>query len=107
MEVRKLGVVSTGHMTDEDQKTLTKWCAETDWATSSINKNAGIQMLACPHPYGWILWAREETEGEGVIHVGLSEHVAAACRHAVENGCDYLLFDRDGPVVDGLKTFDW
>lgn len=106
-ETSKVMVVSTSHMTDEDQKLLTGWVAVQDWSKADTYQEGGPRLFLMPHPYGWMFWACEELDGEGAVHAGLSEHVATIMLIACREGNDYVLFDRDGPVVDGWETFEW
>lgn len=95
-QIARILAISTCHMTDEDQKKLTRWqCMQ------------AYPMLIMTHPYGWVFWAHEQMDGEGVEHIGLSEEVGKCLLYALELKCDYILFDRDGPEVEGLPKFDW
>jgi hypothetical protein len=95
-EISKLLTLSTSHMTDEDQKKLTKW-----------ERLGAYPMLILTHPYGWMFWAHEQEDGEGVEILGLSEELGRCLLHALSLGCDYILFDRDASAVEALPTFDW
>lgn len=54
-----------------------------------------------PVNHGWLMRATVITQGTFDIHLG------AVLAFAQNAGCDYVLFDQDGPVIDELETFDW
>jgi hypothetical protein len=109
-EVECVAIVSTVHMTEADDE----WCWGVLEARSDAWRTTG-DILLCGHQHGWIfhtgLYAREGEEGFDLAsHYdshGLSPELLALLDHASERGNKYVLFDRDGPLVEGLPTFDW
>jgi hypothetical protein len=49
--------------------------------------------------YGWFLWCQEDPDPE------IPEELQAVFNFAREHGCDYVLFDRDGELLEGFPTF--
>lgn len=54
--------------------------------------------------YGWFVAAKVQAhDGSSTV----PDDLLAVLRFAQDQGCDYVLFDRDGPFVDGLPAFEW
>lgn len=99
-EIHKTLVVSTGHITKEDS-----------------------EFLSVPHPssliiypmgdYGWWIFVGErgmrdcDMSDEEVIDEGGSEDLVRLIKLAREQGCTWLMLDRDGPVYDDLNEYHW
>lgn len=65
-----------------------------------------------PTEHGMLLWVPESADE--IRKVGASDdcddaapEVVAVRLYARALGCDYILFDGDGPVADELPTFTW
>lgn len=37
----------------------------------------------------------------------MPEDLYACCCYAKEHGCEWLCLDEDGPLMEGLKTYEW
>lgn len=66
-------------------------------------------VVAYRMTYGWLMWLPDEP-GEHSRHTegtedAVSGEVLAVQRYARSLGCDYVLFDGDGPVDENLPTF--
>lgn len=75
-----------------------------------------IPNLNCPHfvantGYGWMFWvpANAKIDRKGLEYVGFSPALADVLKHAQKNhpGINYVMFDRDEPANDDLKSFEW
>jgi hypothetical protein len=54
--------------------------------------------------YGWFMYVQREPDPRlDDEFPGLEEVFEFARKH----GVDYVLLDRDGPVMDGLASYDW
>lgn len=54
--------------------------------------------------HGWFAYAHDENCGEGEDRI--PDEMYACMEHARRLGCDYLLFDCDSEVIEGLPVFD-
>ena len=91
MEISKLLVLSTAHITENTTRQLenTPSC---DWPMSGGEYSE----------YGWFMRSGFEDRP-----VGLPDDLWKLFVFAKDQGCDYLLLDRDGPVLDELPQYDW
>jgi hypothetical protein len=55
--------------------------------------------------YGWLVYAHDENSGMGAD--AIPEVLFAVMSWSQKQGCDHVLFDRDGNIVDELPHFDW
>lgn len=100
LEISKMLTLSTAHLTEKTAKALEEAAEELP-------------------PYCTINWAPSFTREEGYIwHVGDENPVVQAGRDfpdefaalfslALENGCDWLMLDRDADTADNLPTYEW
>lgn len=61
---------------------------------------SGEEMIAGT-PYGWFVWAGEETDELA------PPDLAGVLDHARSLGAEYVLFDADAVVSEDLPTFAW
>lgn len=66
-------------------------------------------VIAHETDVGWLMWVPDNPDDPNLHNDGDEppEIVQTIIRHARANDCDYVLFDRDGPVDDDLPTWDW
>lgn len=83
--------VSTQHVTEKD-------CAALADAGSALP----VFPLA---DYGFLVYAHDADENWEADE--MSPEFFAVLTLALAQNCDYVRFDRDGPVYDDLPTFDW
>lgn len=97
-EITKNFVASTGHVTEKDMNLLVR---------SGVND----PMCAYDLPYGALVALGDPAEREErcreALAYGYSVAFIGLVKLAGEQGCGYLLLDQDGPIYDGLPTFDW
>lgn len=94
LEVRRMIVLSTSHL-----------AYETAQQHNSYRETAYLW----PIPYGYItwMWDRESLQESYQPPQDLVEVLDFLERkHNVKEG-DYIRFDEAGPVLSGLKTYDW
>lgn len=91
-EVYTEAVISTGHLTEKDNQTLTRIVNEPEFY--------GLY----DKPYGYELYV-----GEGLDYVlsQLSPGCQSNLAKVFAAGVTHLVIDRDGPVVDGLQSWEW
>jgi hypothetical protein len=90
METTAMLVLSTAHMSP---KTASSWIADCPWACFDKGE------------WGWFMYVCDDagiTEAEGVpLEIRSALHVARRLR------CEWIMWDRDGPVIDELPEYDW
>ena len=57
------------------------------------------ELRVARHEYGWIVFVQPASNAPAWL---TPIHVLA-----VQNDCILINFDRDGPCVDGLPTYEW
>ncbi|WP_103727305.1 hypothetical protein [Novosphingobium sp. HII-3] len=90
MELAKMLVLSTSHMSPQ---TAQQWVPTCPWAC--FNKGG----------YGWFMYVCDDcaiTEAEDVpLEIRSAVHVAK------REGCQWIMWDCDGPVLEELPEYDW
>jgi hypothetical protein len=89
--VRPFLDVSTGHLSLRTRCMLDAWSADSDSAPG----------LLLHGPYGWLIHVPLEAEDPARWPADLEIVLA----HARSQGCDYVLFDADGPTIEALAVF--
>lgn len=85
-EVHRMLTISTGHISKE---------------TAGLLDIAEMEIAAYRKgDYGWFVtcWDLDDT---------LPDDLRTCTEYAEKNGCDWLCFDCDGPVVDDLPVYHW
>lgn len=54
--------------------------------------------------YGWFVATKVLAHDSSST---VPDDLLVVLRFAQDNGCNYVLFDRDGPFVDGLRVYEW
>ena len=85
-EIAKMLVLSTAHLSEDD---CNIW----------LHERSGAYQKG---DYGWFVHV-PDPQLKGVYEASLYE----CMRHAWANCCDWIMFDRDGPIIEGLPTYDW
>lgn len=88
--------LSTAHLSP----TAKRWLDECGWANAVGLKNNGPISTMGLTMYGYFMYAPEE-RGHG-----MPEELFELCRAARSRDCAYILFDADGPMIEGLLIFD-
>lgn len=92
LEFRRLIVISTGHLTE---------------ATARLLDVMPCRQWPCLGgrygEYGWFVYAHDENSGADSV----PEDLFAVMLWARKQGCDHVLFDCDGSIMDELAHFDW
>lgn len=95
LEIHKLMVLSTAHITQEDDALL----MEQDKSAEEI----GVYADAIDHGYLITL---------GIVNVGVTDNVRTQSlipivTKAVAMGAKYIRLDPDGPIIEGLQRYNW
>ena len=90
-QIRRFLDLSTGHLQASDRLFLE--------LSADPGKRDGIAAMA--GTYGWFVYAQEDRCCEGI-----SDVLWSIFQRARTLGCDYVLFDADGPELEGLPTFE-
>ena len=101
LEINRMLALSTAHLSPHTCNTLLpKLEAE-------ILQFTGTKRPGSVWPkgeYGWFIYASLEI---GALTEPLPADLQEAILYAKAQGCDYLMFDRDWPETDQLRTYDW
>lgn len=92
-------IVSSVHITDQDQQILTNACLE----ESSISEWLDVEETT--DGTGWRIFVDEDSQEFGDSN--LSNYFYDLMYEANKFGCQYLVIDSDGPVYDELTKFGW
>lgn len=65
----------------------------------------GVTAFELPH--GWLMWVPDDPHDQPRWRGQVPDVVLAIQLFARRHGCDYVLFDTDGPTVDDLPTWEW
>lgn len=91
LEIVRTMICSTKHATAEEAE-------EFDIGPSGASMSGA---------HGWLLWVGWEDGDVSSQPDNPSPGLAGAIAVARRNGCAYLLFDSDGPTLDGVPGYDW
>lgn len=90
MEITNMLVLGTAHMSP---KTARSWMPGCPWACFDKGD------------YGWFMYVCDDvgvTEAEDV-----PAEIRSAIHVAKREGCGWIMWDCDGPVIDELPEYDW
>ena len=90
-EINKELVLSTAHMPEW----LTKEFDEYETEEGSL-----LEISFDPLPYGYRVYTGYDT-------FDYPKELIAPIKLALSLGCKWLVFDSDGPVVEGLQQWEW
>ena len=98
LEIRKTLVLSTGHVTKRVAEILDEYRSQPE----------GFDLYWQNIEYGW-LFRRTRLDNQDLEYMG--RKIPRCLRNCLDlaaaNGCDYLIFDCDGPQVDQLPFYNW
>lgn len=100
LEISKMLTLSTAHITKETAEKLENRLPHFDSFWSAADHIAVYDK----DDYGWWILVSELNYAE---LSQLPVDLAACCRLAMRNGCDWLCLDCDGPIEDCLPTYEW
>lgn len=84
-EISKMLTLSTGHLTEE-----------------ACNTYLATVISYPKSEYGWFIYVNTADELEDPP-LSLLDCIG----FAEEHGCDWIMFDCDGPIMEGLTTYEW
>jgi hypothetical protein len=103
MAVMKVFDLSTSHLNAKDALLLTDAC-------HFVDEPATCPVRVTSHNYGWILFLSDKEakpSKERYVSFGFSEVLFAVSELAYQQGCQFINFDADGDVLDGLPVGDF
>lgn len=95
MEIEKVLVCSTGHVTEAEAQAF-------DSQSSTLRYMTG--------EYGWLVLVPQfDADGNTVAPVieGASESLQAVLTKAFQENCRWARFDRDADPIEGIETHAW
>lgn len=91
-QTEKMLAISTSHVTSETAKRLSE---DTIYGVTVFEKGK----------YGW--WVHTTTMDDPLHPNEVPTELAEAIKLAVSFGCDWIMFDRDAPVIEELPHWEW
>lgn len=85
--IMRMLVLSTGHLTGETVRLLD--------TTPVLSER--YPVMGAPIPYGFLVYAHDDGED------GIPPDLWACCAYARRLGCDYIRFDAEEELADGLE----
>ena len=103
MEIMKVLVLSTAHITEADNYKLE---AQQEQQVSAME---GLNLNPSRDEYGmWVYTGYADDEDKLTFtNAGFSPAVYDVLQLGLANGCAYVRFDRDGEKLKDLPLFDW
>lgn len=93
LEIQKMIILSTAHITEQTAKLLDKEPEENSMTISVYKKSE----------YGWFLPIENISYDTAAVPEDLKKVIAFAKDH----GCSWLCLDCDGPILEYLDTYKW
>lgn len=88
--------VSTGHITDQDDR---------------LFKADAYPIDVLHRSYGYFVWVPPDYDMKEYLEMikgrGFSRNLLALLIAARQADCDFILFDGDGAKIEGYETFEW
>lgn len=112
MEIVKMLVLSTAHVSKSTAITMTLQGSmdELDYSVQNEIGNGLDVILYNKGENGWLvpIITDDLKEGESFYHeVKAPEDLATVLRFAMEQGCSWVMFDKDGEQIESLPKFEW
>ena len=98
LEIEKILVLSTGHISLEDNERLTvttRGCGKESFTVHTHDNGFRVQVN---------LFFSEDLEQ---MYAGFSSGFVKCMMLAFINDCEWINFDSDGPTFDFLHTYNW
>jgi len=92
LPIRRFLDISTDHLSKAAEETL---------------ENGGIGdaiLVVTPTEHGYLVFAATD-EDKTLAQSGVPQDLVDLLEFASRNGCDYIMFDNDASIVQGLPTF--
>ncbi len=100
VEIAKMLVLSTSHLRE---KTCNDWLLNDCPWTCAEKGDVGYFMYATDE-YFTDVETKEVTSTDGTP---IPNEIILICQFARAHGCDWVMFDCDGPIQDGLVVYEW
>ena len=104
LEITRMLTISLSHISRETADLINDEC-DTWW-------NSSLPACYTKGEYGYMIHVPEDylvsgEDGVEETYPDVPDDLHDCMLLARENNCQWLCFDRDGLVVDGLEVFDW
>lgn len=111
LEIEKMLVISTGHITYNDMKVLSDGDSN-DYPYTRLSTEYGIIIfltsdMVIPPRSNSADFILDSNEKPSLNVSAFSKEFIEILRIAKDNKCCYINFDSDGTIVPELKEFDW
>jgi hypothetical protein len=93
-EIHKMICLSTSHV-----------CGDTALKFQNANKIGSMPVFYDKREYGWFVHVSTDSEPDELAQY--PEDVQGVLAYARTRGCGWVMLDSDGPVVEGLPTWEW
>ena len=103
-EVSKMLTLSTAHI-QEKTASMLQGVTHRHVAYLEAIVNGVCPPVYAKEGYGYFLFVDADSLEE--YAETMPEDLYACCSYAKEQGCEWLCLDEDGPVMEGLKTYEW
>ncbi len=90
--IRRILDISTAHVTAETARMLE-------------DGEAGPTTLQHPRGFGFLVYVPSDPDEP--LDENIPDDLKTVMLHAREYNCDWIMFDRDGMVINDLPEFDW
>ena len=97
LEIAKVLVVSTGHVSKDEAEL---------WNDDQGVGDDGQWSRGWARDWGWMLYLGMEKDTEDEF-AGVSEGLRGVIETARLADCIWIMFDCDGPTIEGIPTYDW
>lgn len=114
VEIAKMLVLSTTHLTERtadmfsqvvrEFESCVPWMPDAD--IEYLRPVSGIVVYP-KSEYGFFVPLSDDMFEDHTIRSYMSGELPAIIDYARVLGCDWLMFDRDGPVEPALQSYDW
>ena len=101
LEIHKMLVLKTSHVSP---LTSARIAEGTERQASGGLTEDDFWLPQFTRDEGWMFYTRDTKQEE--TH-GAPEDLLVVLRFALEQGCHWVMFDCDGPEVEGLPLFEW
>lgn len=101
LEITQMITISTAHIAE---KTAGELYGITHRHPGYLPEVVKFPTVYEKFPYGYFFYLSEDIDD---LKDEMPPDLWACCEFATEHGCNWLCIDADGPVMEGLKTYEW
>ena len=106
LEIHRVLVLSTAHLSDHTCNIYLAQQVDLSATRETGSTWTPPSVIAYEkRDYGYFVWVPENPAESERADVPLE--LRSAIHVARREGCGWVMFDRDGPTIDDLPTYDW